>query len=176
MLAFLKHAVGWDDPALAVEFGYGNIDCHLLHCSQSPGDSPTSVKTSLKLNCLDAFLLRNFGIVAEEERISLSGGYIWGIGLHHLWQGYKAGLFSYLSLDLAPVLHCLLEWWPALLLISEGWFGQDLSDPDLQVLLFITGQIRQGPCALLCLLPKDPPETSKQGSLWFLATWMEQMF
>lgn len=48
----------------------------------------------------------------------------WGMGLPHLLQGYKTGLFPYLSLNLASVLHCVLEWWPALLLISEGWFGQ----------------------------------------------------
>lgn len=35
------------------------------------------------------------------------------------------------------------------------------------VSLFITVQIGQGICALLCLVPEDPPEISRQYSLWF---------
>ena len=48
----------------------------------------------------------------------------WGLGLHHLLEGYKNRPFPHISLNSALRLHRLLGWWPALLLVSRGWSGQ----------------------------------------------------
>lgn len=81
----------------------------------------------LKLSWRNVLLLWNFDVGVKDGKsvcqVVVPAKW-WGMGLHRLLKGYKNGSIPYFSLNLLLGLHCLLEWWPGLPLISEGCLGQ----------------------------------------------------
>lgn len=76
-----------------------------------------------KPSCLDVFEI--LSLPSKQNRSACRWWCRWwGLGLHHLLEGYKNRPFPHISLNSALRLHRLLGWWPALPLVSRGWSGQ----------------------------------------------------